>query len=533
MKKKLALLLACGLIIFTLLGCTNKENTPGEKDKETVIIAMGTNSEPAGGFDTSTNWGCAEHCHEPLIQSTLITTNKDMELVNDLATEYSVSPDKLTWTFKIREDVKFTDGVALTAKDVAFTFNTIKNSENSELDLTMMEGATAIDDTTVEIKLTKPFNAFLYSVAVVGIMPEHSYGKDYAEKPIGSGRYMLEQWDKGQQIILTANPNYYGETPRMKKVVIVFMAEDAALAAAKKGEVDIAYTAATYANQKIDGYRLDAVMSVDSRGISLPTEKAGGTLVDNGKSYVVGNDVTSDLAIRKAINVGVNREAMMENVLNGYGTVGYSVSDGMPWASEDMKVTTDKEGAKKILSDGGWSDGNGDGIIEKNGINAEFTLYYATGDSVRQGIAAEFANQMKELGINVRFEGASWDDIYPHQYSDPVVWGWGANSPAEIYNLIYSTGWGNFSQYKNETIDGYIDAALGTEKIEDSYDLWKKAQWDGTQGVAPQGAATWVWFGNVDHLYFTRDGLNIGEQKLHPHGHGWSLVNNVDTWSWE
>ena len=60
----------------------------------------------------------------------------------------------------------------------------------------------------------------------------------------------------------------------------------------------------------------------------------------------------------------------------------------------------------------------------------------------------------------------------------------------------------------------------------------EKAMWDGTEGVAPKGAATWAWIANVDHLYFKREGLDVAHQKPHPHGHGWSLVNNVDTWSW-
>ena len=68
--------------------------------------------------------------------------------------------------------------------------------------------------------------------------------------------------------------------------------------------------------------------------------------------------------------------------------------------------------------------------------------------------------------------------------------------------------------------------------MEDSYELFQKAQWDGTPGVAPQGAATWVWLVNVDHLYFKRTGLEVAEQKPASDGHGWSLVNNVDRWSW-
>ena len=66
----------------------------------------------------------------------------------------------------------------------------------------------------------------------------------------------------------------------------------------------------------------------------------------------------------------------------------------------------------------------------------------------------------------------------------------------------------------------------------ESYELWKKAQWDGTTGITQEGDIPWIWLCNIDHLYFVRDGLQVAEQKIHPHGHGWSIVNNVDQWSW-
>ena len=366
---------------------------------------------------------------------------------------------------------------------------------------------------------------------MVGIVPEHAYGDTYGDNPIGSGRYMLEQWDKGQQVILKANPDYYGEAPNIQRVVVVFMEEDASLAAAKSGQVDVAYTSATFAAQQPSGYDLLNCASVDSRGISLPVIPAGATKTDEKGEAAAGNNVTCDLAIRQAINYGVDRDKMIDNVLNGYGTVAYSVGDGMPWSSPDMKCSTDVEKAKKLLDDGGWTAG-ADGIREKDGTRAAFNLYYSAGDTVRQGIAEEFTNQMKELGIEVSIKGASWDDLYPHQFTDPVVWGWGTNAPTEIYNLFYSKGTGNYACYTSETTDKYLDEALAQPTVEESFDLWKKAQWDGQSGIAPQGDAPWVWFANIDHLYFAKDNLKIAKQKPHPHGHGWSLVNNVDQWSW-
>lgn len=521
-----------------LMGCASSGEASGSgssidsSGRSQVVVAMNATSEPAAGFDPLVSWGCGEHVHEPLIQSTLVTTDEQLNIVSDLATEYLCSDDGLVWTFTIRDDVLFTDGEPLTARDVAFTVNGVIQSSASEADLSMVDTAVAVSDTVVELHLNKPYNALLYTLAVLGIVPEHAYGEGYGAQPIGSGRYVLERWDKGQQVVFAANPGYYGKAPTMERVVVVFMDEDAALAAVQKGEVDIAYTYATHAHQAFDGYELVAYETVDSRGVSLPTVPSGQTKVLEGDiAYEMGNDVTCDLAIRRAINCGIDRESMIEQVLDGYGKVAYSVGDGMPWSSDDMQVDFDREQANRLLEEAGWLRGE-DGVRSRDGVRAAFDIWYSSDDSVRQALANEFANQMSELGLEVTPRGGSWDEIYPRQFSQPILWGWGSNSPVEVYELHYSTGWGNYSCYENETVDAYLDQALAQTDVEASYEFWKKAMWDGTEGVAPKGAATWAWMANVDHLYFKREGLDVAHQKPHPHGHGWSLVNNVDTWSW-
>lgn len=522
-----------------LAGCAGRQGAGGSSDSVVtpkgstqVVIAMNLTSEPAAGFDPLVAWGCGEHVHEPLIQSTLITTDEDLNFVNDLATDYLCSSDGLVWTFTIRDDVVFSDGEPLSARDVAFTVNGVIDSAMSEADLSMVDRAVAVSDTVVELHLNKPHNALLYTLAVLGIVPEHAYGPEYGRNPIGSGRYVLERWDKGQQVIFTANPTYYGRKPSMERVVVVFMDEDAALAAVQKGEVDIAYTYATHARQAFEGYELAAYKTVDSRGVSLPSVPAGGTkLVEGDMAFNTGNDVTADVAVRRAINCGLDRDAVIEHVLDGYGKVAYSVGDGMPWSSPDMKVELDREKAARLLDEAGWKRGE-DGVRSRDGVRAAFDIWYSSDDSVRQALANEFANQMAELGLEVTPRGGSWDEIYLHQFSQPVLWGWGSNSPVEVYELNYSTGWGNYSCYENETTDAYLDEALAQTDVEASYEYWRKAMWDGVEGVAPQGAATWAWIANVDHLYFKREGLDVAHQKPHPHGHGWSLVNNVDAWSW-
>lgn len=499
-----------------------------------VIVTMSPGSEPAAGFDPLVAWGCGEHVHEPLIQSTLVATDANLGFVNDLATDYSHDPDGMRWVFTLRDDVRFTDGEPLTAEDVAFTVNGIVNGEASQADLSSVREAVAEDAHTVVLHMNRPNNALLHTLAVVGIVPAHAYGPSYGENPIGSGRYVLEQWDRGQQVILRANPDYYGEAPKMERVVVAFMEEDASLAAAQSGQVDIAYTSATLADNAPAGYGLLACKSVDSRGISLPCVPAGSPEKSSeGVSYAVGNDATCDTSLRQAMNCGVDRERMIEHVLNGHGTAAYSVGDGMPWSSADMQVETDLDRARQLLADAGWAEGE-DGVLAKDGCRAAFELLYSAGDSVRQALAADFADQMTQLGIDVTVRGASWDDIYPKQYTTPVLWGWGSNSPVELYELTHSRGWGNYASYENAAVDAHLDAALAAPTLEEAYENYQLAQYDAAtgEGVAPQAASTWIWLANVDHLYFCREGLSVAEQKPHPHGMGWSLVNNVDKWEW-
>ena len=495
MKRILSVILSAVMAVLLISGCQNdagrasQSNRAGQQTEAggSVVVVMDPSSEPEAGFDPAYGWGAGEHVHEPLIQSTLTVTNTDLTIGYDLATAYGASEDGLTWTVEIRDDVKFTDGEPLTAEDVAFTYNTVKES-SSVNDFTMLDYAEAASDTTVLFHMTRPFSIWPYTMAIVGIVPEHAYNSaDYGSNPIGSGRYILKQWDRGQQVILEANPDYYGEEPKMKQVTILFMEEDAAFLAAQAGEADLVYTSATYSDQSIDGYSLASYASVDNRGFNLPAAEE--TTDEEGRT--AGNDLTSDVRVRRAINIGIDRQEMIDNVLNGYGTPAYSICDGLPWYNEASEVEYDPEGAAALLDEAGWIM-NGDGVREKDGTKAELNLLYAAGDSVRQALAADFANQLGELGISCTIEGVGWDTAY----------------------------------------DEYMDQALACSDLEESYGLWQKAQWDGTTGVTQEGDIPWVWLVNIDHLYWVRDGLQVAEQKIHPHGHGWSVVNNVDQWSW-
>ena len=533
--KKIAISLLCITMLASSLllgGCSSKqaENSQSEEKeaKKELVLALG--SEPDGGFDPINGWG---RYGSPLFQSTLLKRNQDMNIINDLATGYEVSEDGLTWTVSIREDAKFSDGQPLTSEDVVFTFEKLMES-SSTVDLTFVDSVTSKSDYSLEFKLKSPRSTFISNLIATGIVPKKSYTSEYYQNPIGSGPLVLVQWDKGQQIIVKPNENYYGQKPNFDKITFLFLEEDAAFAAAKAGQLDMTAIPPSYASQKIEGMKLTEVSSVDNRGIMFPTVKSGEADAD---SNPIGNDVTSDLAIRQAINVALDRQAIVDGVLEGYGTKAYSIFDKMPWWNEET-VTTDNDVdlAKKILADGGWIDADGDGILEKDNIKAEFNLVYPSGDQLRQSLAMVVADMVKPIGINIVLEAKTWDEIEAVLHKDAILMGWGSQDPLEMYNVYSSkmkgVEWYNPGYYENQKVDEYMEKALQARSEEEANEYWKKAQWDGETGLSGKGDVPWVWLVNRSHLYLVNDKLDIGKQQIQPHGHGWPLTSNIEQWKW-
>lgn len=521
------------ILIPVLVSCSNEKNDEsnqaeaGESDSDELTIAIG--EEPESGFDPTTGWG---RYGSPLFQSTLFKQDKDFNIVNDIAKDYSVSDDGLEWEVEIEDDITFSNEETLTVEDVIFTYETAKDS-GSIVDLNNLQTIEKIDDNKVKFTLKEPQSTFIYLLVSTGIVPEDVYDENYNENPIGSGPFQLEQWDKGQQLIVTENPYYYDEEPSFKKITFLFLDEDTALAAAKAGEVDLAAVPPNLASEEIDNMKLVELDSVDNRGIVFPYVASGEETKDG---YPIGNDVTADLAIRKAINVAVDREGLVDNLLDGYGTPSYTGVEKLPWWNSDSEFEdNDKEKAMKILNDAGWKE-NAEDILEKDGLEASFTLYYPSDDQIRQSLSMTVSEELNSLGFDIKTEGKPWSELETLMYSNPVMMGWGSHDPIEIYNIYSSDTKGighyNVNYYGNATVDDHIDDALRSLSEEEANKSWKQAQWDGETGFSAKGDAPWAWLVNVKHLYFVNEDLEIGEQKVQPHGHGWPVTDFITEWHW-
>lgn len=525
--KKLPIIF-CLLFATLLFSCVNNKDKKDEQ-KDSLILAIG--GEPDDGFDPTTGWG---QYATPLFQSTLLKYDKDFNIVNDAATDYSISDDGLKWTVTLRDGIKFSDGKPLTANDVVFTFETAKNSA-SVVDLTNLQKVESVDNLSVQFTLHKRNSTFIHYLTTLGIVPQHAYDASYNENPLGSGPYQMVQWDKGQQLILAANPHYYGEQPFFKRLIFLFLSQDAAFAAAKAGQVDIASVTPTLANEQVKGMKLVALKSVDNRGVALPFMPNEGKSI-NGRP--IGNDVTSDIAIRKAMNIGVDRQAMVDGVLKGYGTPAYSIADHLPWWNAETEIENDAdiETAKEILENAGWRE-NKEGIRKKGGVKAQFTLHYPSNDHIRQSLSIAFADMMKPLGIKIEVKGKNWNGIEKELHTSATLFGLGSHDPLELYNAfsgnVRGVGLNNPNYYANEVVDAYFEKALSATSQKEANEYWKKAQWDGQTGFSNKGDAPWVWLVNIDHLFLMRENLIIGEQKVQPHEHSWPITDFIEKWHWD
>ena len=542
LKKNMARLLSLVLVMGTLAGCSNTSSSDSDnktksaveqrKENNELVVAVG--AEPEAGFDAITG---GHGSITKVFFSTLFKRDKELGFENDLATGYKVSDDKLTWTVTIRDDVKFTDGEKSTAEDVAFTYETTKKS-STEVDLTMIKEVKAIDDTTVQFTLTRPMSTFVEKLGVCGIVPKHAYDDNFKDNPIGSGPYKFVQWDKGQQVIAQVNEDYYGEKANIQKLTMVFLDTDAAYAAVKSGDVDMASINGDLAKEEVKGTKILDIPSIETYGVEFPMVKNTGEKTDSG--YEIGNDVTSDEAIRKALNTAVDRQGMVDGVLNGYGTVSTTGLEKMPWLNKDTVLDESEynnmDEAKKILSNGGWKDSDNDGILEKDNTKASFKLLYTSGN-YRQELGLEFQKMAKELGIEITLEERTWDTILEDIHKEAVLFGFGSGDPSELYNLYYSKAantaveWDNAGFYSNKKVDENIDKALNCESEDDALKYWQKVQLDGDSGASAKGDAPYCWLVNANHVYIVSENFDIGTPVVQPHGG--RIFDNITEWSWK
>lgn len=318
-------------------------------------------------------------------------------LVPYLAEDYSVSEDGLTYTFQLRKGVSFTDGTPFTAEDVKFTFDYMKEHPYKWVSVSMVEEASVVDEHTVEIKLNKTYNPFLSDVAgSLPILPKHIWENvtepetfTEPEAAISTGPFILENYDSAAgTYTFKANEDYFYGDVQIDKLVIANVSGGDSKEALLSGEI----AAAPNISYK-------AAMSLKDSPEYTVLEGPG--LSVTRLYFNFDEEAMAVKEIRQAMYHAVNLDEIVEKAYGGAGYAGSAghVQPGTPWYNPDVRqYAYDVETAKKMLSEAGAADSNGDGILEYNGEEMSYTLTFTEND---EKLAELLVSYMKAVGIEL------------------------------------------------------------------------------------------------------------------------------------
>lgn len=492
-------------------------------------LKLAIGSEPTEGFDPLLGWS---HGSYLLLHSPLLKQNADLSWQNLLTQAVTPNQDGKGWLIRLKPDLKFSNGAPLTAEDVAFTYNSAAQG-GGKIDMGNFVAAKVLSPTEVAISLSAPQSTFVNVLGSLGIVSKRDYDpKAYARHPVGAGPYRLVSFLPGQQLVVEANPYYAGGNNDFKRLVFVFIDEESAYAAAQSSQLDLVRIAPSLAPTVPDTLKLWVRPSVENRGIVFPIPPAGGK---DAKGYPIGNDVTSDVAVRRAINYAIDRQLLADQLLEGHAIPAYSSVEGLPWLN---KATAFKDGdaahANALLDEAGWKRGS-DGVRHKGDLRAAFTLWYTSGDSTRRDLAEAVRAMLKPIGLEVSLKSGSWEQVEREMHANPVLMGWGSLDPMELYHHYQSGSAGvefyNPGYYQNPVVDAHLKQALDAPDWQAAVPFWQQVEWDGKRGAGVQGDAAWAWLLNVQHTYLANRCIDLGKGAPEIHG-SWSLLNNLQDWRW-
>lgn len=407
----------------------------------------------------------------------------------DLARNWEISPDGLIYTFTLRSDVTWSDGAPFSAADVIYTVQTIQSSDYSGLtdiaSLWRTVAITEVNPTTVRMQLSEPFAPFL-DYTTIGILPSHLLQDisaadlptaQFSRQPIGTGPFVLDELTT-DHATLSPNPRYYGQRPYLGSLQFDFYPDhESLLAAYERGEIE---GVAQVTPELLE--RARALPKLDLQSAQL----AGMTLVffNNSKPQF------QDKLVRQALLYGMDRQKMIDEILQGQGILGSGPILPNSWAyDKDIKTYPyDPQRAAALLDEAGWTDTNNDGVREKSGDQLTFTIVTNTDDPLRARIAQQLADDWKKIGVaaDVQLMPASslvQEALRPRNF-DAVLFGV-TQLPADPdpYALWHSTqtpdkseAGQNYSGWENPEADDLLQQARRTTDPAQRAELYRQFQ---------------------------------------------------------
>jgi len=536
MKKIIKLSVFLPVIIFTLItaGCAknggdeNLVQLKGGIKGGGVFVANELENirslDPVGINDV------VSHHVSHQLYDLLVDLDTNLQLVPMLAKSWEITPDGLTYTFHLRNDVYFHDnpcfpdgkGRKFIAEDVRYSFNRVLDprtgsigfdfyrnyvegakefneeitkakTENREPKVLDVSGYRVIDDTTFQIKLTKPFAPFMYYLCLgfAYIVPKEAvekYGKDFFQNPVGTGPFVFESWTPDLEIIMKKNPNYWDKDefgnsiPYLNGVKFRFIKDlSQQLLEFRNGTIDESY--------RIPNELFKNIINEDK----TPTPEYSKYIIQRKTAlstqyygFLVTSKTFKDPRVRQAFNYAVDREKILKYILQGSATdpaIHGMVPPVMPNynASRIKGYSFDLDKAKQLMTEAGYPGGKG---------FPEVTLNINEGGGRNTQIAEAIQDMLKEIGVTVKLQllqFAQHLDNIDAGRSDFYRLGWNADypDPETFLNLFYGKNVPanpndvspiNSFRYKNARFDELLEKALATTDVNERSRLYEEAE---------------------------------------------------------
>lgn len=466
-SKKFSLIAIVSLFFVLLAGCSDEkagsassENPDAEKNAITLSWPRDIGSMNPHVYNPS------QLITQSMIYEPLVKYGEGGELQPHLAESWTISEDGLEYIFKLRENVKFTDGSSFNAAIVKKNFDAVMKNKSSHSWLgviNVIEKTEAVDDLTFKMVLSEPYYPALQDLSVVRPVrflgesgfPEDGDTSKGITEPVGTGPWVLAEYKKDEYATFTRNPEYWGESPKAEKVTIKIIPDaETRVLAFEKGELDLIYgegviTMDSFNYLKETGdYQTDLSEPVGTRTLLLNST----------------NEKLADLNVRLALQHGFDKAAMVEGITLGLEEKADNIlSTNFPYTDIDVEpVDYNVKKAETYLEEAGWKLPSGKAVREKDGQPLELELMYDKTDPIQKAMAETLQAEWSAIGVKLNIVGeelttqierrkaGKFDVDFWYNYGAPY-------DPHSFINVVAEKGWGVSEALSNLPMKAELD----------------------------------------------------------------------------
>lgn len=478
-KGKLLLLLVLTLLLIVPPACRRRSNA--------FVIGLGDNIRTIDPVGSPTVDAASERLRV-LMFNTLVKKDEKFDYIGELASDIKRSDDGLTYTFTLRDGVKFHNGQMLSSTDVKYTLDLVFSSSFAKSasfykgtgaeKVSYIKSVEAPDAHTIVVTLIEPWVGLLSNLVPISIIPKDSY-ESQKTHPLGSGPFKFVSYDNAQQVCdVEAFAEYWEGAPKLPAVRVRVISDmNAMQAELQAGRVDIAPMPTSLSPDAIKRLEGDPNLQVkvfNGSNVNLLTINTASTPLDNVK-------------VRQAIAYAIDRDSLIKNLLLGLGKIAHSIIPEESWAySPGQTYSYNPARAKQLLDEAGFRDPDGDGPRMRFD---KPIVYKLSGSSIAgRQYAGVIQNSLKEVGIPVEIQTAEQNTFldelkrgnFQISYSQWV----GGNQDPIFYKDLFASSEiptesrpaRNRSRYSNKELDALLNEAVNTYDRQKARELYVKIQ---------------------------------------------------------